>query len=232
MVLAPTNSAALLARLVARVGDHEALLRAREGQHDPMERVARAGERQDVVSGNALDLGHRVDEVVRLLVEVAAALCDHLVDRLDRLGARPHRVLVGVDLDRVGRESGPRREALGQRRLVVERQGRPRGQEGRQAAEVAAGESAAEQVPALLRAEQVLHRSSSIRSSRDGRRTIASPRRSRARYHADEATWPGEEEQTRRVRDGPAWPAGRSILKPAIIIGSDGYPVNRLVSAM
>ena len=111
-----------------------------------MQRVARAGERHDVVAGDSFDLGHRGREREGLVVEVAAPLADDLVDRLGRLGAGAHRVFVGVDPDRVGRQVGHRREPLGQGRLVVKRQGRARGQQGRQAAEIAAAEAAADQV--------------------------------------------------------------------------------------
>src|SRR6185437_8724305 len=82
------------------------------------------------------------------------------------LGAGAHRVLVGVDPHRVRREIPYRGEPLRHRRLVVERQGRPGGGEGREPAEVPAGEPATMQVPPLLGAEQVLHDSS--RATRRG----------------------------------------------------------------
>ena len=77
-----------------------------------------AGEGEDVVLGQALGRGHGVDEGEGLLVEVASALGDQLLDRLDGLGAGAHRVLVGVDLHGIGRNPGPGREALGQGRLA------------------------------------------------------------------------------------------------------------------
>src|SRR5262249_4576455 len=126
------------------------------------------GEGEHVLARQILGCGHQVDEFKRLLVEVSAALRHELLDRIDRLGAWAHRVLVGVDLHRVGREPRPRRESLGQRRLVVERQGRAAGYGGGEAAELRAAEAAMKQVPPLLRAEQVLHGSSWVTSSKDG----------------------------------------------------------------
>ena len=123
-VLAPMNWAAPFARLVAGVGDDEALPRPGEGQDCAMEWVARPGERHHMVIGKALDLGHRRDEREGFVVKVSPPLADDSVDRLGRLGAGAHGVFVGVDPDRVGREVRHRREPLRQRRLVVKRQGR------------------------------------------------------------------------------------------------------------
>ena len=136
-----------LAGLVTGVGDDVALARPGEGQHGPMQGVARAGERHDVIARKALDFGHRRRRTRRSRHRDSGRPCGTiLLDRLDRLGAGAHRVFVGVDPHRVGRKVRQRREPLGQRRLVVEGQGRARGQEGRQPAEVAAAESAADEI--------------------------------------------------------------------------------------
>ena len=93
-----------LAGLVTGVGDDEALPGRGEGQHGPVQRVARAGERQDVLAGSPSISAISPTKAKVSLIEVAAALLDDLVDRLGRLGARAHRVLVGVDPHRVGRQ--------------------------------------------------------------------------------------------------------------------------------
>ena len=147
-----------LAGLVTWVGHHEAPSRPRESQHGPVQGIARAGERQDIFARQALDFRQEGGELERLLVAVTASLLNDLVDGLGRLGARPHRVFVGVDSHGVSGHSRHGREPLRKRRLVIEGKCRARCHESRQTGEIATSETAADKLTALLTTEQVFHR--------------------------------------------------------------------------
>ena len=87
-----------------------------------MQSVARSRKRLDVAGREPLLFGQRGGHLRILLSEVPPALLHDGMDCLGCLRARPHRILIGVDLDGV-RRRGPSHGALRERLLVVERQG-------------------------------------------------------------------------------------------------------------
>src|SRR5262249_380212 len=103
-----------------------------------MQRVARAGEGQDVIGLETLLCGQRVNEGVGLFIHIAPALGDPLGDGVGGLGTGAYRVLVGVDLHRVGRDRAGFGK-LRKRALVVKRQRRACRQQRGHAVELPAG---------------------------------------------------------------------------------------------
>src|SRR5512135_2355038 len=73
-------------------------------------------------------------------------------------GQGPSGFSLALILTAWGGEVGRRREPLGQRPLVIERQGRTAGHQRREPPEVASGEAPPDQLVTLLRSEQVAHR--------------------------------------------------------------------------
>ena len=88
---------------VGRLRDDQIAVVAEKGPGGHAKDVARAAPEQDLLGCHSMSPGHRRPQLVLLGIGVAAGDIERAYCRLARGGGRPVRVLVGVELDRVGR---------------------------------------------------------------------------------------------------------------------------------
>ena len=114
-----------------------------------MQRRARTGIGADVAGLQAFLFGESLDEGVREVVIVPAALFDAAVNGGSGLVARSQRVLIGVDLDCVGGQLAAGRQ-LRQGGFVIERQRGAGSDHGSDPAEIPARKAAFHKVELLI----------------------------------------------------------------------------------
>ena len=125
------------AGFVSGIGGDIAALRGSECRHRVMQRLARPGIDADLFQLQPFHFGQRLHQIVGEIVGIASALRDDGGNGLARRSARPERVFVGVNADRILRKI--MHASVSQHRLGHDAQGQRRRGGSRQAEKRTAG---------------------------------------------------------------------------------------------
>ena len=132
--------------LVSGIAHHQAPGGGGEGEHRPVQRIARSRVRRNVAWLHAFHISQRLGEAERFFVHVTAALLHYAVNGFRSFRAGTKGVFIRIDLDSVRGHGTAEHGKLRHCRLVVERQRGSGSQHGRDASKVAPRKSSLQKI--------------------------------------------------------------------------------------